>query len=166
MDVQAGLPLHGFFAKAGLAVGTTSTLTTTAQANAYALAGKAFTFTGAANQATPTTDAVTGIAFIAVPAGSGSIFAIGRDSAGAMKAVQGSIEALDLNKTDGSNKFVKAPTFGAMPPSLAFYGYVVVKVGSAGAAWTFGTSNTAGPPANTIITYTDVASLPTRPQVD
>lgn len=166
MDIQSGIPIHGVFTKAGLAVGTTTTLTTSAIAIYYALLGKMYTVTGAANQASPTTDFVTGAAFVSIPAGSGSIFAIGRDSGGTMRAIQGTVELLDGTKTDGNNKFVKAPQFGPLPTTFAAYGYVVVKVGSAGSAWVFGTSNFAGPPANTIITYTDVASLPSRPQVD
>jgi hypothetical protein len=146
-------------------VGTTSTLTTTAQANSYSIRGKAYTFTGAANQATPTLDATTGVAFLPITAGNGSVFTIGRNAAGDMAAVQGAIEPLDSRQTVSPWAFLEAPQFGALPADFCPYGYVVVKVNTGGASWTFGTSNTAGPPANTFLTYTDVLTLPSRPQV-
>lgn len=165
MDYKANLGSTLVASKIGLAVGTTSTLSTTAQANAYSIRGKAFTFTGAGNQATPPLDASTGVAFVGIVAGKGSVFTIGRNAAGAMAAVQGTIEPLNPQIGASPWAFVDAPDFGPVPEDFCPMGYVIVKVNTGGATWTFGVSDTAGPPANTFLHYVDFMQLPSRPQV-
>ena len=61
--------------------------------------------------------------------------------------------------------FVRAPQFPAIPDTVCPFGYATVLVGSAGSAWTFGTSNLAGPPSNVGINFVDCLTLPERPQV-
>jgi hypothetical protein len=144
--------------KAGMAAGTTTTLTT-ASTQLYSILGKAFTKAGTSNEATPTTDARTLAAFVAVGVSKGSVFVVCRDSAGALKVCQGEIVTLDQ-----SNAFQDVPEFPTIPDTLTPIGYILVKVGTTGSAWTFGTSNLTGPPTGVVTTYVDCMLLPDRPQ--
>ena len=144
--------------KAGLAVGTTTTLTTTAT-QLYDIKGVAYTKAAVSNEATPTLDSLTGVAFLPVPVGSGSEFTICRDSAGALKAVQGQIVTLDVN-----NAFVLRPQMAPIPDTICPIGCVTVKVGTTGANWTFGASNFAGPPTGVAFVFNDfIGGVPDRP---
>lgn len=165
MDALQMIPLTMCTMKATLAAGTTSTYSTTGT-TLFCIKGKAYSKAAVTNGATPTTDATTGSAFTAIPAGSGSVFVFGYDSGGNIKVSQGSVEVLDGSTTSGATaKFVRAPQFPAIPDTICPFGYATVLVGSAGAAWTFGTSNLTGPPASTGINFVDVMTLPDRPQV-
>ncbi len=151
--------------KAGLTAGTTTTYTT-ANTVQYSIRGKAYSKTAVTNGATPTTDATTGSAFAAIAAGYGSVFVFGFDKDGTIKVSQGSVEALDGSTTSGATaKFIRAPQFPAVPDTVCPFGYATVLVGSAGSAWTFGSSNLAGPPSNVGINFVDCQTLPDRPQV-
>lgn len=148
--------------KANFAAGTTTTTTTTTGAAtkiSYAIGGKAYAYTPAANAATPTTDAVTGAAFTGVAANKGSVFVFGFDAAGAIKVAQGEIKSLDA-----AGAFVDSPQFPTLPDTVAAYAYLVIKAGSSASTWTMGSSNMA---SATGITYTfvDVLTLPARPQI-
>ena len=90
----------------------------------------------------------------------------GFDSGGNIKVAQGSTEALDNSTTSGATcKFIRAPQFPPIPDTMCPFAYVTVLVGSAAAAWTFGTSNLTGPPASTGINFVDIQTLPDRVQV-
>lgn len=161
MDILASMAQTLCLGKAGLFAGTTTTLSSS-NAVDFAIEGKAATKAAMTNAATPTTDAATGSAFTGVVANKGSVFTIGLNSSGALKAVQGSIESLDA-----SGSFVLAPQFGPIPDNFCPIGYLVIKAGSTANAttgWVFGTSNMSGV---TGITYTfvDCVQLPDRPQV-
>lgn len=145
------------FNSAGLAVGTTTTLTS-ANAVDYAINGVAYTKAAASNEATPTTDAVTGSAFSAIPVGSGGCFTIGRDSAGALKVAQGQTLVLDSDE-----KFPSPPAIANLPDTACIIGTLHVKVGTSGAAWTFGTSNLAGPPTDVVFTLVNRSTMPSAP---
>jgi hypothetical protein len=144
--------------KAGFAAGTTTT-TTTANTTLFSLLGKAFSAAAASNVATPTTDFLTGLAFRAVAPNFGSIFAFCRDSGGAIRVIQGDIKALDA-----SGGFIDAPQFPPLPDTVAAYAYLVVKAGATASSWTMGASNMAGATGVTY-SFTDVMTLPVRPQV-
>ena len=170
MDYMQAAPATICTSKAAAAAGTTTTFSTTG-ATLYSIKGKAYTTSAASNAATPTTDAATGVAFVPVPVGSGSVFVLCYDgssttAATAIKVVQGSITDLDGSSADGAvAKFIVAPQFPVIPRTLCPFAYVIVKVGSGGAAWTFGASNLAGPPSNVGIAFQDVMTLPGNPQV-
>lgn len=142
---------------AGLAAGTTTTLTI-ANAIDFAIAGKAYLKAAASNIATPTTDVVTGAAFVAVPVGYCCAFNIMLDSSGALKVSQGKKQALDAD-----NNIIVAPLSPATPADLCRIGGLVIKVGSTGAAWTFGSSNLAGPPTGVTVTFIN-GDMPDRPK--
>jgi hypothetical protein len=170
MDYLASIPATMCTSFAALAAGTTTTFSTTG-ATLYSIRGKAFTTSAASNAATPTTDANTGAAFVPVGPSRGCVFVFCYDgtsatAATAIKVVQGPIEALEAGVASGANAlFLNAPQFPAIPSRLCPFGYVVTRVGASGSAWTFGASNLAGPPANTLHTFVSVMTLPDRPQV-
>jgi hypothetical protein len=164
MDALTQIPLTLALAKAGLAAGTTTTLTI-GTTTPFAIKGKAYSKASVSNTATPTTDATTGAAFLPVPAGYGCVFVIGVDKDGAVKVSQGQIQQMD-GVADGANaKFIIAPQFPIVPDTVCPLGYLITKVGTSGAAWTFGSSNLAGPPSNVLHTFQDCITLPDRPQV-
>lgn len=147
--------------RATLAAGTTTTLSNTGTM-AYTIRGKDYSVSAWSNTATPTTDIVTGAAFDGVKANKGSVFVVGLNAAGAMKAAQGTITDLD-----SAGAFKLAPQFPGLPTDFAPVGYIVIKAGSTAnntTGWVFGTNNMS---SVTGITYTFVDSsiLPDRPQV-
>lgn len=143
--------------KAGFAAGTTTT-TTTANTALFAIKGKAYSAAGASNVATPTTDA-NGNAFTAVPKGYGTSLTFGFDASGALKVMQGSVEALD-----SAGNFIKVPDDAALPDTAAAFGVVTVKVGSTygSASWTCGAGNFAATTGLTFA-FTDIMTMPGRP---
>lgn len=169
MDALQTPPLTMCVSKATAAAGTTTTFTTTG-ATLYCIKGKAYTTSAASNSATPTTDAATGAAFVAVPASYGCVFVLCYDgssttAATAIKVVQGPLAALDGAASGANALFLNAPQFPGIPDTLCPFAYLVTKVGASGSAWTFGTSNLAGPPSNVLHTFVDIMTLPGRPQV-
>ncbi len=165
MDLLQQTPLTLALQKAGIVAGTTTTITITT-ATPIAIKGKAFTVAAAANGASPTLDDVTGVAFVPVTPGNGCVFVIAADSAGALRVTQSALWPLDPSSgTSGAALFITTPQMPPVKDTRCPLAYMVCKVGSAGAAWTFGVSNMAGPPANTSLTFVDVITLPERPQV-
>ncbi len=169
MDLQSLTPLTAALGKVSLAAGTTTTLSNTGT-TMYAIGGKAYSKAAMTNAATPTTDFATGAAFLPVPANYGSIYMIGFDSGGNLRAIQGTVAPLD-----GSGNFINAPQFGGFGPAgsqskandFCPIGYLVIKAGataSSAPGWMFGSSNMSGV---TGITYTfvDVIGWPGRPQI-
>lgn len=154
---------------AALAAGTTTTFSTTG-ATLYSIGGKAYSTAAGTNAATPTTDAVTGDAFNAVGASKGCIFVVCYDgdsaAANAINVVQSEIVDLD-SAADGANAtFAEgAPDFPYIPDTLTPIGYITTRVGASGTAWTFGSSNLAGPPSNVKHDFEDVMVLPDTPQL-
>lgn len=159
MNYLETIPLTAMLTKAGLAAGTTTTTTTTnALVMYYGIKGKMYTFTGASNGATPTTDALTGTAFLPIAVNKASVFVWCLDTAGALKVVQGQI----VDYSD-AGVFDKAPQFPAIPDTLCPIGYELVKVISTGSAWTMGVSNQAAQTGITKV-FQDCFTLPDRPQ--
>lgn len=157
------------FSKVTLALTSAATTLSTTGTTTYCIRGKAYTKTAITNGATPTTDWATGAAFNAVVTNKGSIFIVGFDASGNVKAIQGSITDLDA-----SGAFVTAPIFGgfgvvgsgANAGNFCPIGYVTVKAGSTSSAsgWLFGTSNFTGVTGVTCAAV-DVCAWPDRPQI-
>jgi len=177
MDTLELPPITCCFTKAGLAAGTTTTLTQTlvggATGNVIAIRGKMYLVTALSNTATPTVDYATGKAFVPVLASQGSVFMVGFDHGGVLRVCQGQVVPLDTVTEPGN--FVTAPQFGGMGPAgsgstdqdFCPIGYLVIQAGSTAnntTGWVFGTNNMA---SVTGITYTfqDVCGLTDRPQV-
>lgn len=130
-----------------LAAGTTTTISTT-NAIDYAIRGRGYTHAALTNQATPTTDAVTGAAFVGVKAGYGSVFVYGYNAAGTLLCAQGEVVPLD-----GNYAWKKKPQLPALPDDFAPFGFLTILAGSTADAttgWVQGSSNQA---AVTGITY-------------
>jgi hypothetical protein len=146
------------FAKVGLVAGTTSTYTTSV-ATDHIINGKFGTqFATKTNQATPTTDHRTGLAFPPMAINQGCAVVFGTIAAGTVVVVQGAIEALD--PTGG--EFIVAPDFASIPLTMVPFGYVILKNGSTGSAFTVGTSEWAQ--TGMVDTFVDIGMMPDRPQ--
>lgn len=163
MDALTQIPLTANLADAAFIVtaGSASTLATAntyATAVNYAIKGKIYHKAVATGITTPTTDATTAAAFVALAASQGCVFVVGLDSSGNWKASQGGVQTLD-----SSNSFVIAPQFPAVPDTICPIAYIVCKNGSTGSAWTFGTSNWNATGMTTAAV--GVCTLPDRPQI-
>jgi hypothetical protein len=145
--------------KAGL-TGLSGAATTYSIGNAvtYGLSGKAYSKSTVAGGATPTTDALTGLAFSVKP-GYGTNVLWCLDAAGNVVVVQGSTEQLNA----AGNFSVAPPQFAQVPDTLVPFAYSVIKNVSTGTLFTFGTSlwNQAG----VTVTAQDIFAIPNRPQV-
>ncbi len=158
-DYQSNVPANLCTVKATLAAGTTTTISNTGTIY-YSINGKAYSKSAMTNAATPTTDLVTGAAFVGVKANKGSIFIIGLLSAGSVRVVQGSI--VDL---DSSGAFTIAPQIGPHPSDFCAIGYLLIKAGSTADAttgWVLGTSNNTGVTGITQA-FGDLMTWPSRP---
>lgn len=159
MDILSPAPLTMALGNAGIAAGTTTTLTI-ANAISYAIAGKAYSKGATSNIATPTTDAVTGSAFPALSANQGAVVLVGLDASGNLKAAQGPSQALDA-----TGAFIVAPQFPAVPDGFCPVGYVVLKAGATlSGTFTFGSSNLSSVTGMTY-SFTSLITLPARPQI-
>jgi len=143
-------------AKAGLAAGTTSTYTTAAATAGFIEGVFATALAAQTNTATPTTDA-SGDAFTALAASEACVFVFGIVAAGTIAVQQGPVVAMDADTDE--------PLFNLEFPSVLDtvmpFGYAVIKNGSTGSAWTFGSSNWTA--TGVVDTYSDVGSMPFRP---
>ena len=150
--------------KATLAAGTTSTLNSTGTLH-FCIEGKAYSHAALSAAATPTTDATTAAAFVALTASKGCVFVVGYNAAGALQCAQGAVVDLTTEAGGANANFLTPPQFPSLPEDFCPIGYIITKVGASGSTWTFGTSNLTGPPSNVLHTFVDVMVLPTRPQV-
>lgn len=171
MDSLHRIPVTLCFSKAGASAGTTSTISTSATIN-FVIRGRWGTAkTAITNGATPTTDWATGLAFIALPAATASIwngctYVLGLDHSGNLKVVQGTIVQMDVAFTTSSvAAFLQAPQFGALPLDFCPFAYLVVyQYAATSATFLFGT--TSNSLANTSFTFVDCCMLPDRPQIN
>lgn len=147
---------------AGLVAGTTTTYTTTAETSC-AIQGKFGTALAIkTNAATPTTDVVTGAAFVAQAANQASVYVFGVNAAGAIKVAQGSIENTEVGVTTTAGAFKVAPQFPALPDDFCPIGYAVVRTSPTGSAFICGT--TAWAASGITTTFKNVSTLPDKPQ--
>jgi hypothetical protein len=149
---------------AGLVAGTTSTYTTTAT-TVCSINGKFATgLTAQTNTATPTTDAVTGVAFNAVLANNCCALVYGVNAAGAIKLVQGPSVATAVGVTTTVGAFINSPQFPALPDDFCAIGYQLVRVSPTGATFTPGTTSWTAS-GITCSTIKNISMLPDRPQI-
>jgi hypothetical protein len=127
-----------------------------------------------ANTTTPITDYATGKGFLPVMANQGSTFLIGFNAAGQLKAVQGTINPLDVN-----GNFLTAPQFGGLCPAgsqtgpgsgtdFCPIGYLIIQCGATANAsngWVFGLNSMSGAVGITY-TFQDVCGITDRPQIN
>lgn len=160
MDVLRQSPLTLNLANAGVALGTTSTYSTTASTSGC-INGKFCTvLTAQTNAATPTTDAGTGSAFAPIPVGYGACIVFGINAAGAIKIAQGPTQ-----KLDGSGAFFNAPLFPAIPDNFLPLAYATIRVGStASGSFTVGTTSWTAT-GMTVSTPQNIVTLPGLAQI-
>lgn len=135
MDFLSQSPETYLITRPVLAAGTTTTVSSTNAITGF-VNGAPYNASALSNTATPTTDANTGVVFPSLTASTGTIVVLGINSAGALRAVQGSIAALDT-----AGAFITAPQPPTIPDGFLPFAKIVVKAGSTASAWTFGASN-------------------------
>ena len=150
--------------KAGFVAGTTSTYTTTVT-TAFAINGKFGTTLGAqTNTASPTLDAVTGVAFPAITANNCACLVWGTTLAGAIALCQGPSVATATGVTTTVGAFIAAPQFPALPDDFCPMAYQIVRVSPTGSSFTTGVTNwTASGITCTVMQ--NISTLPDRPQI-
>ncbi|MFA6204473.1 MAG: hypothetical protein WC710_14945 [Gallionella sp.] len=157
--------LHGLTMgtiKTGLIKGTTSSYTTTVT-SAGMINGKYVTGLAAqTNTATPTTDAMTGLAFPALAANEATVLVIGQKADSTIQMLQGSIVPTVTGVTTTAGAFINAPQFPALPDDFMVFGYALVRTSPTGSAFTAGTTEWA---ASGITTsqFVQCGVLPDRP---
>lgn len=161
------LALAGITAQFGNAtvLGVAGTTVNISVATTYAIRGKMYSKAISNTEATPTTDANTGLAFNPIPKNYASVFVLCLDSAGAVKAVQGRVVATD-GAAAATAKILSGLEYPAVPDTLCPISVLLVKAGSDYVAtttgWLLGTHNTTGV-TGVNYTFTDVSTLPDRP---
>jgi len=149
--------------KSGLTKGTTSTYTTTAT-TVGCINGKFVTgLMVQTNTATPTTDAVTGAAFLPLSTNKATVLVIGQKADSTIQMAQGSIEDTQTGVTTTAGAFIRAPQFPTLPDDFMPLGYLLVRTAPSASAWTPGTGSwtATGVTASAVA---EVAVLPDRPQ--
>lgn len=162
-NINYAYGLTANFASAAAVAGTTSTYTTTVTTNCV-INGKFATTIGAqTNTATPTTDATTGAAFVALAPNQCCALVLGQNLAGTIKLAQGPIIATAIGVTTTVGALINEPQFPALPNDFCPLAYTIVRTAPSAAAWTPGSSNwtASGVSAST---FQNVSQLPNRPQ--
>lgn len=149
--------------KTGLVKGTTSTYTTTVT-SAGMVNGKYVTgITAQTNTATPTTDAMTGLAFPALTDNQATVLVIGQTAAGVIQMCQGSIVNTQVGVTTTAGDFITAPQFPTLPDDFMVFGYNLVRTAPSAADFTAGTSSWTAT-GITASEFVQCGVLPDRPQ--
>lgn len=149
--------------KTGITKGTTSTYTTTA-ATECSIDGKwATDLAIQTNTATPTTDAVTGNAFVALTDNKATVLVFGVNAAGAIQMAQGGIEDTEVGITTTAGDFKRAPQWPSIPDDFCPIGYLLVRTAPSASDWTPGTSSwtATGVTASAVVQVN--GSLPRQP---
>ena len=152
-------------ASANIVIGGAAT-TVTSQNTTFTNQGKLYYAASATiGTATPTTDAVTGLAFKPVTPNQGCVFVYALTTAGALKVVQGPLTG--ANGVDDSGNWAVYPAFPAIPDTLTALSYIVVRAASTASAagWLLGTNNFTGVTGVTVTTAQDLFSVPASPQI-
>lgn len=145
-------------------LGTTSTYTTTVTSTCV-IGGLFGTTLGAqTNTASPTTDATTGAAFVALTANQATVLVWGINAAGAIKLAQGQIVPTETGVTTTAGAFITAPNFPALPDDFAPIAYNLVRTSPTGSAFTAGTTSWTAS-GITCSTAKNVHTLPDRPRI-
>ena len=127
--------------RTGLIRGTTSTYTTTV-ASAGIINNRHVTSLGVqTNAATPTLDAVTGLAFPPLAANKATVLLLGQTAAGVIQMCQGSIVNTATGVTTTAGDFINAPQFPFQPDDFMVLGYLLVRTAPTAATFIAGTSS-------------------------
>lgn len=150
-------------ASAGFVLGTTSTYTTAAATSASINGAFTTALAAQTNTASPTVDATTGAAFVALTANQATVLVWGVNAAGAIKLAQGSIVATETGVTTTAGAFLGVPQFPALVEDFVPIAYGLVRTSPTGAAFTAGTTAWAAS-GITCSVAKNVSALPDRPR--
>lgn len=160
-NALAGVTLN--LVSAAFVAGTTSTYTTTVT-TAGLINGKFITTLGAqTNTASPTTDANTAAAFVALQPNQTCALVWGTNAAGAIKLAQGPIIGTLTGVTTTVGGLLNEPQFPALPDDFCPMAYTVVRTAPSAAAWTPGTGSWTASGVS-CSTFQNIGQLPARPQ--
>lgn len=161
LNFDAGLTCS--FVSTAMVAGTTSTYTTTVTSNCVVNGKFATALTAQTATATPTTDAATGLPFVALSPNQACTVVLGLTVAGAIAMCQGPAIATLTGVTTTVGALLRDPQFPSLPDNFCPLAYTVVRTAPSAAAWTPGTSSwtASGVSAST---FQNVAQLPNRPQ--
>ena len=160
--MEAGQNFTMSVADAVFAAGTTSTYSTT-NATECIINGKwATALSAQTNTASPTTDANTGAAFVALNDNEICAFVWGVNAAGSVQVAQGPIVSTAPGVTTTPGDVPVAPQFPALPDDFCPCAYTLIQTAPSAAAWTFASGSWAAPGITD--TWVNVAVLPSRPQ--
>jgi hypothetical protein len=149
---------------AGFVAGTTSTYTTTAT-TVCSIRGKFATGLSAqTNTASPTTDATTGAAFVALSTNKTCALVWGINAAGAIQLSQGPIIDCATGVTTTVGAFINAPQWPTLPDDFCPIAYQLVRTAPSASAWTPGTSSWTASGV-TCSTAQNISNMPDRPQI-
>lgn len=148
----------GCLGNTGIAEGTTVTITITTAAD-YAIDGKVYTLASSSNDVlNTTTDVTTGAAFVAQAVSTACAYIYGANAAGSTGIAKGTDITLDA----AGDYTAGYPQFPGIPEDFCPVGYIIVKNGSTGSAWTVNT--TAWTTTGITTAFVSVMTLPARPQ--
>ena len=118
------------------------------------------------NQAeTPTTDANTGAAFVAITPNKCAAVVFGVNAAGTIVGVQGPLEDTFVGVTTTVGAFKNAPQFPPIPDDFCPIAYTIIRCApSGGAGFVVGTTQWAAS-SMSCTTFKNIAVLPDRPQI-
>lgn len=128
---------------AGVALGTTSTITV-ATTTSHSIGGKFGTaYAAAANTAvtSPTINAATGTAFVSMDVNKATVIVVGATAAGTLRLAQGSVVDTEVGVTTTKGAFILAPQFPVLPDDFVPLAYALIRTAPSAAAWTCGTSS-------------------------
>ena len=150
---------------AGMAAGTTSTYSI-GVSNAC-IKGKFIAPTpSVTNAASPTTDAVTGVAFVPLTANQATVLVWGLSTsggAGLIQLMQGSIVPTETGVTTTAGAFINAPQFPVIPDNIVPLAYCLVRTSPTGSSFTAGTTSWTASGITTS-TFQNIGTMPDRPQ--
>ena len=149
---------------AGFVLGTGSSYTTTATTSSVIDGVFATGLTAQTNTASPTTDAATGAAFVALTDNQATVLVWGVTLAGAIALCQGSVEATEVGVTTTAGAFIKAPQFPNLPNDFCPIAYGLARTAPSASTWTPGTSDWTATGV-TCSTFKNISVLPSRPRI-
>ena len=148
----------------GFLLGTTRTYTTTVTTECVIDGVFGTTLGAQTNTASPTTDAATGAAFVALKDNQATVLVWGVNLAGAIQLCQGSIEDTEVGVTTTAGAFIKAPQFPNLPDDFCPIAYNLVRTAPSAADFTPGTSSWTAT-GITCSVAKQLSVLPARPRI-
>lgn len=149
---------------AAFVLGSTSTYTTTVTTECVIDGVFATTLGAQSNTASPTTDAATGAAFVALGDNQATVLVWGITLGGAIALCQGSIEATEVGVTTTAGAFLNAPQFPNLPADFCPIAYNLVRTAPSASAFTPGTSSWTAT-GITCSVAKNISVLPARPRI-